>query len=106
MEDNIYSILESSNSTLLEAFKEDKKKRDVNKAVNHFKKFSEKRKDKWKAFVEWRDKHPALFLSLAIGLDVISSKAADKMGFVGDSVSRSVFNLIKEFIMIDLYFRK
>ena len=106
MEDKIYSILESSNSTLLEAFKEDKKKRDVNKAVNHFKKFSEKRKDKWEAFVEWRDKHPALFIGLAIGLDVISSKAADKMGFVGDSVSRSVFNLIKEFIMIDLSFRK
>ena len=100
MEDNIYSILESSNSTLLEAFKEDKKKRDVAKAKAHFNKYAKNsKKNPWLTFLDWKKEHPKLYWGLVIGLGLaggVAFKAGlDSIGAAGAGFEKAAFNAVK-----------
>lgn len=100
MEDYIYSILESSNSTILEAYKEDKKKKDVSKAKKHFMNYAKKsKKSPWLAFLDWKKEHPKMYIALLIGLGLIGGAMVkgglDMIGAAGAGFEKQAFSALK-----------
>lgn len=97
---NIYYILESYNSVILEEFKENKKKQDVEKAKKSFHNYSKKsKKSPWLTFLAWKKEHPKLYWGLIIGLGLVGvagiAAGTSSISAVGAGFEKTAFDAIK-----------
>lgn len=97
---NIYHILESYDSIILEEFKETKKKQNVEKAKKSFHNYSKKsKKSPWLAFLDWKKEHPKLYWGLVIGLGLVGvagmAAGTSSIGAVGAGFEKTAFDAIR-----------
>jgi len=98
--DKIHFILESYDSVILEEFKKEKNKRDVEKAKKSYQNYAKKsNKNPWMAFLSWKKEHPKLFWGLVIGLGLVGAagvaSGTGSIGAAGAEFEKAAFDAIK-----------
>ena len=100
--DHLNYIIESYNTPILEAFKNEKQERDFKKAKDDFDRYADSRgvdrRDRrglWQCFLDWKDDHPVMFFLLLASLGLIAYSAhMSRMDAITNAMNTQAFSAI------------